>query len=163
GRHLDRTRSLDAGPAARARGLRRRVRRGRGARRRSRRLRAATVADRAARRALPLPERNDRRAQRRDVRSARRGDGRARRLDRVGLGALAERETSTLSGGELQRLAVAAALARRPQLLISDESTAMVDASGRAQLVALFRELAHTDGLGVLHVTHRAAEAAVAD
>ena len=84
-------------------------------------------------------------------------------LDRVGLRALADRETSTLSGGELQRLAIAAALAREPKLLISDESTAMVDATGRAQLVTLFDDLAHRDGLGVVHVTHRAAEAAVAD
>jgi energy-coupling factor transport system ATP-binding protein len=84
-------------------------------------------------------------------------------LDRVGLRALAERETSTLSGGELQRLAIAAALARRPKLLISDESTAMVDSTGRAQLVALFDDLAHRDGLGVVHVTHRAAESGVAD
>ncbi len=84
-------------------------------------------------------------------------------LDRVGLRALADRETSTLSGGELQRLAIAAALARAPKLLISDESTAMVDATGRAQLVTLFDDLAHRDGLGVVHVTHRAAEAAVAD
>jgi energy-coupling factor transport system ATP-binding protein len=84
-------------------------------------------------------------------------------LDRVGLRALADRETSTLSGGELQRLAIAAALARHPKLLISDESTAMVDAMGRARIVALLDELAHVDGLGVVHVTHRAAEAAAAD
>ncbi len=84
-------------------------------------------------------------------------------LDRVGLRALADKETSTLSGGELQRLAIAAALARRPKLLISDESTAMVDTEGRTRLVALLRDLAHTDGLGVVHVTHRAAEAAAAD
>ena len=84
-------------------------------------------------------------------------------LDRVGLRELADRETSTLSGGELQRLAIAAALARRPKLLISDESTAMVDATGRAQLVTLFDDLAHRDGLGVVHVTHRAAEAGAAD
>jgi energy-coupling factor transport system ATP-binding protein len=84
-------------------------------------------------------------------------------LERVGLRALADRETSTLSGGELQRLAIAAALARTPRLLISDEATAMVDADGRALLVDLFRDLAHHDGLGVVHVTHRAAEAAAAD
>jgi energy-coupling factor transport system ATP-binding protein len=84
-------------------------------------------------------------------------------LDRVGLRELADRETSTLSGGELQRLAVAAALARRPAFLISDESTAMVDAVGRAQLVGIMRALASEDSLGVVHVTHRAAEAAAAD
>jgi energy-coupling factor transport system ATP-binding protein len=84
-------------------------------------------------------------------------------LARVGLSDLADRETSTLSGGELQRLAIAAALARKPQLLISDESTAMVDAAGREQLVALFHALVSDDGLGVVHVTHRAAEAAAAD
>ncbi len=39
----------------------------------------------------------------------------------------------------------------------------MVDADGRALLVELFRDLAHGDGLGVVHVTHRAAEAAAAD
>jgi energy-coupling factor transport system ATP-binding protein len=83
-------------------------------------------------------------------------------LARVGLAEFAERETSTLSGGELQRLAVAAALARRPALLVSDESTAMVDGDGRAALVALLRELAD-DGMSVVHVTHLAPEAAAAD
>lgn len=83
-------------------------------------------------------------------------------LARVGLEGFAERETSTLSGGELQRLAVAAALARRPALLVSDESTAMVDADGRAALVALLRKLAD-DGMSVLHVTHLPPEAAAAD
>jgi energy-coupling factor transport system ATP-binding protein len=84
-------------------------------------------------------------------------------LDRVGLLPLADRETSTLSGGELQRLAVAAALARAPRLLVSDESTAMVDAEGRAQLIALLRDLVDHDGLGVVHVTHHPDEAAGAD
>jgi energy-coupling factor transporter ATP-binding protein EcfA2 len=83
-------------------------------------------------------------------------------LARVGLAELADRDTSTLSGGELQRLAVAAALARRPALLVSDESTAMVDPAGRRQLVDLYRSLA-ADGLAVVHVTHDAGEAAVAD
>ena len=86
-----------------------------------------------------------------------------RLLDRVGLRAFADRETSTLSGGELQRLAVAAALAHRPQLLISDESTAMVDATGRAQLLALLRSLVADEHITVVHVTHHRAESAVAD
>jgi energy-coupling factor transport system ATP-binding protein len=83
-------------------------------------------------------------------------------LDRVGLLPLAERETSTLSGGELQRLAVAAALARAPQLFVSDESTAMVDADGRVALVSLMRELAD-NGVAVVHVSHYAREADTAD
>jgi energy-coupling factor transport system ATP-binding protein len=84
-------------------------------------------------------------------------------LERVGLGGMGDRETSTLSGGELQRLAVAAALARRPRLVISDESTAMVDHDGRGQLVDLLSRLSSEDGIAVLHVTHREEEAAVAD
>jgi energy-coupling factor transport system ATP-binding protein len=83
-------------------------------------------------------------------------------LARVGLGGFEERETSTMSGGELQRLAIAAALARSPKLLVSDESTAMIDREGRSEVVALLRELA-SSGLAVIHVTHRAEEAAVAD
>ena len=84
-------------------------------------------------------------------------------LHRVGLDGFAERETSTLSGGELQRLAVASALARRPGLLISDESTAMVDAEGRRLLTDLLAGLAAGEGMAVVHVTHRDAEAARAD
>ena len=81
-------------------------------------------------------------------------------LSRVGLDGFDDRESSTLSGGELQRLAVAAALARRPALLISDESTAMVDAEGRRLLTDLFAGLAAEEGLAVVHVTHRPEEAA---
>ncbi len=84
-------------------------------------------------------------------------------LDSVGLTGMEDRETSTLSGGELQRLAVAAALARNPQLLISDESTAMVDAEGRKQLVALLADLPAARGMTVVHVTHRREEVGVAD
>lgn len=83
-------------------------------------------------------------------------------LDAVGLKGMEARDTSTLSGGELQRLAVAAALAHRPRLLLSDESTAMVDAAGRAALTSLLADLPTTRGVSVVHVTHRAEEAAAA-
>jgi energy-coupling factor transport system ATP-binding protein len=83
-------------------------------------------------------------------------------LDVVGLAGMENRETSTLSGGELQRLAVAAALARRPRLLISDESTAMVDADGRQALTALLADLPARRGITVVHVTHRREEMSAA-
>ncbi|HEV8064430.1 MAG TPA: ATP-binding cassette domain-containing protein, partial [Acidimicrobiales bacterium] len=83
-------------------------------------------------------------------------------LSRVGLEGFEERETATMSGGELQRLAIASALARSPQLLVSDESTAMIDQPGRTEVVALLRRLA-SSGLAIVHVTHRKEEAAVAD
>jgi len=83
-------------------------------------------------------------------------------LERVGLGGFAPRETSTLSGGELQRLAIAAALAREPKLIVSDESTAMVDPDGRAEIVRLFRRIAD-EGVTVVHITHRPEEVADAD
>jgi len=83
-------------------------------------------------------------------------------LARVGLEGFEERETAGLSGGELQRLAIAAALAREPRLLISDEATAMIDAPGRAEVVALLESLA-AGGITVVHVTHREAEVAKAD
>ena len=80
-------------------------------------------------------------------------------LSRVGLAGFEERETSGLSGGELQRLAIAAGLARQPKLFISDEATAMIDGPGRAEVVALLESLA-ASGITVIHVTHRDAEAA---
>ena len=83
-------------------------------------------------------------------------------LGRVGLEGFEDRETSGLSGGELQRLAIASALARHPRLLISDESTAMIDGPGRAEVVDLLERLA-SEGIAVVHVTHRPAEAARAD
>ena len=83
-------------------------------------------------------------------------------LARVGLTGFEERETSSLSGGELQRLAIAACLARQPRLLISDEATAMIDGPGRAEVVVLLESLAAA-GITVVHVTHRQAEAAKAD
>jgi energy-coupling factor transport system ATP-binding protein len=83
-------------------------------------------------------------------------------LATVGLGGFGPRETSTLSGGELQRLAIAAALAREPKLIVSDESTAMVDPDGRAEIVRLFRRIADR-GVTVVHITHRPEEVADAD
>lgn len=83
-------------------------------------------------------------------------------LDEVGLGGMGERETASLSGGEQQRLAVAAALARRPKLLIADEATAMVDPAGRRELIELLAALPRAHDMAVVLVTHHEAEAAAA-
>jgi energy-coupling factor transport system ATP-binding protein len=83
-------------------------------------------------------------------------------LARVGLDGFAMRDTETLSGGELQRLAIASALARQPALFVSDESTAMLDPEGRATVLDVLARL-RAAGTTVVHVTHEPDEAARAD
>jgi energy-coupling factor transport system ATP-binding protein len=74
-------------------------------------------------------------------------------LESVGLDGFETRETDTLSGGEQQRLAVAAALMRSPRLLLSDETTAMLDPAGRKALRATLKRVA-TQGTAVVHASH---------
>ena len=79
-----------------------------------------------------------------------------RLLAEVGLDGLADRDTGGLSGGELQRLAVAAASAREPSLLIADEVTSMVDQQGRDDLLSVLSDLPEaTHVAGTHHPLHR--------
>jgi energy-coupling factor transport system ATP-binding protein len=84
-------------------------------------------------------------------------------LAEVGLDGLAERDTGGLSGGELQRLAVAAALAREPSLLIADEVTSMVDQQGREALMSVLSGLTQHHRMSLVHITHYNNEADAAD
>lgn len=84
-------------------------------------------------------------------------------LAEVGLTGLGDRETSDLSGGQQQRLAVAAALARDPQVLIADEVTSMVDPQGRRELIDILAALPPRRGITVVLITHRDTEARAAD
>lgn len=84
-------------------------------------------------------------------------------LSEVGLEGLAERDTGTLSGGELQRLALAAALAREPAMLIADEVTTMVDQQGRDALLGVLSGLRKRHRSALVHITHYNNEADSAD
>ncbi len=64
-----------------------------------------------------------------------------------------------LSGGQLQRIAVARALISKPRLLIADEPVSMVDASLRMSIVNLFKDLKDTHGVSVIYITHDLATA----
>lgn len=76
-------------------------------------------------------------------------------LDQVGVGDLAQRQTARLSGGQTQRVALAAAVIGRPGLLLLDEPTSMLDASGVRAVRAAVEEVARDASLTVLLVEHR--------
>jgi zinc transport system ATP-binding protein len=78
----------------------------------------------------------------------------ARVLEDVGAGDLASRQLSQLSGGELQRVVLARALIRAPDLLVLDEPVRGVDYAGEAELYTLIGRLRTERGLGVLLVSH---------
>jgi putative ABC transport system ATP-binding protein len=75
-------------------------------------------------------------------------------LASVGLGELAHQRVARLSMGERQRVAVARALAAKPQVLLADEPTARLDEANARSVGALFAELAATTGTAIVCATH---------
>ncbi|WP_136246125.1 ABC transporter ATP-binding protein [Mycobacterium intracellulare] len=88
-----------------------------------------------------------------------------RLLDRVGLGNRAQPRRAELSGGQMQRVAVARALMMNPPLILADEPTGNLDSATGASILALLAEVAHEEGGGrlVVMVTHNADAAAATD
>lgn len=84
-------------------------------------------------------------------------------LATVGLGEKAERLAGHLSGGEMQRVAVARALAMSPSLLLADEPTGNLDQANADQVLTLLTSLAREQGAALVIATHSEAAAAVAD
>ena len=84
-------------------------------------------------------------------------------LDRVGLGNRLDARPEHLSGGEQQRVALCAALAHRPRLLLADEPAGELDAVSAETVYALIAELAREQGATALVVSHDEAAAAIAD
>ena len=68
-----------------------------------------------------------------------------------------------LSGGQKQRIAIAGVLAMRPDILVLDEPTAMLDPAGRKEILATIRELKEKHGMTVVLITHYMDEAVLAD
>ena len=68
-----------------------------------------------------------------------------------------------LSGGQKQRVAVAGVLAMEPEVMVLDEATAMLDPSGREEVLSTVRKLNRRQGMTVIWITHFMEEAAVAD
>jgi zinc transport system ATP-binding protein len=77
-----------------------------------------------------------------------------RMLAQVGAEALMDRQLADLSGGELQRVILARALMRSPNLLVLDEPVRGVDFAGEAELYTLIGRLRTNNGFGVLLVSH---------
>jgi iron complex transport system ATP-binding protein len=75
-------------------------------------------------------------------------------MDRLGLGPLAERPLTTLSGGEQQRAVLARSLAQQPRVLLLDEPTASLDLGHAQQVLDLVDRLRKQDGLTVLSTLH---------
>ncbi|MBO4262743.1 MAG: energy-coupling factor transporter ATPase [Clostridia bacterium] len=70
---------------------------------------------------------------------------------------------SGLSGGQKQRIAIAGVLAIRPEILILDESTSMLDPKGRKEVMDVVKTLNRENGITVVDITHYMDEAAEAD
>ena len=83
-------------------------------------------------------------------------------LEAVGMSEFRKRSASKLSGGQKQRVAIAGVLAMKPDIIIFDESTSMLDPEGRAEIMEVAKKLNAT-GITVISITHNMDEAAQAD
>ena len=84
-------------------------------------------------------------------------------LKRVGMWELKNASPNLLSGGQKQRVAIAGVIAMRPECIILDESTAMLDPGGRGEVIRTVRELNEKEHVTVILITHYMEEVVHAD
>ena len=84
-------------------------------------------------------------------------------LKSVGMYELRDRQPHLLSGGQKQRVAIAGIIAMKPKCIIFDEATAMLDPSGRKEVMKTIKRLNKEENITTLHITHFMEEAVEAD
>ena len=84
-------------------------------------------------------------------------------LRTVGMKKFAKHAPHLLSGGQKQRIAIAGVLAMRPQCIVLDEATAMLDPIGRSEVISTIERLNRDEGITVVLITHHMNEAEHAD
>ena len=84
-------------------------------------------------------------------------------LELVGMKEFKKHAPHLLSGGQKQRVAIAGVIAMQPRCIVLDEPTAMLDPSGRAEVINTVRELNKKEGITVILITHHMDEAIRAD
>ena len=84
-------------------------------------------------------------------------------LELVGMQDFREREPARLSGGQKQRVAVAGVVALRPDIIILDEATSMLDPEGRLDLIQTVKKIKDSNQLTVISITHDLDEIALSD
>ena len=84
-------------------------------------------------------------------------------LKSVGMYELKDRQPHLLSGGQKQRVAIAGIIAMKPKCIIFDEATAMLDPSGRKEVMKTIKRLNKEENITTLHITHFMEEAVEAD
>lgn len=84
-------------------------------------------------------------------------------LQKVGMTSYRKQAPSMLSGGQKQRVAIAGVLAMKPDCIVLDEPTAMLDPKGRKEVMDTIHELNKTEGITIVLITHFMEEAVTAD
>ena len=81
----------------------------------------------------------------------------------VGIHDRMQAEPHTLSGGQKQRVAIAGILAMKPNCIVLDEATAMLDPVGRREVMQVVRKLNREQGITIVHITHHMDEVSLCD
>ncbi len=84
-------------------------------------------------------------------------------LKSIGMSEFTESQPHHLSGGQKQKVAIAGILAMKPECIVLDEATSMLDPFGRREVIEVMKRLNREENITVIHITHHMDEASFAD